>query len=79
MFYEFTARLLRASGYSLVTLWLYIMGINIMISMIFYTLEMLIYKNYFIHFGDLAVSVLSFSYYGYCTWILGNIEKIKED
>ena len=71
---EFTARLLKACEFNILTVWLYIVGAFFLIEMIFYSAEMLIYGKHFCHIGDVIVSVLAFSYFGYCTWILGSHE-----
>ena len=75
---EFTARILKACKFDIITLWQYIAATWIMTELIFFSIEKLVYGYAFHHIGDLILTALLFSYFGYCTWILGSYEELNK-
>jgi len=71
---EFTSRLIRASKFNLFTVWLWCLGIFIFIEFIFMGIEYLFWGERFPHVFDVVLSIIIFTYFGFTTWVMGDIK-----
>lgn len=77
-FEKYTARLLRTCNFDIVTVWIWCIQMFILVELIFIGIEYLFWGEHFPHFGDVLLSIILFSYFGFTTWVMGDYKEAHE-